>query len=226
LSGGYPFRALPAGTTAVVERHSGYFSPAALRAAVLAQLANHGVAIREAPVTGLDAAPGVRLADGTIADYDVVVVAAGAWTPALLAANGLRGDGLSTRQIQYSVFPAAPAGLGAFVDDTTGLYGRPADGGGFQLGLPCDRCDVDPARLATDTGLVERVAARASSRLGLPSTGPHRTVASSDCYHDPPGLALRPTGAAAIHTFTGGSGGAAKTVLAVSRTVATALLAG
>ncbi|MGG7609836.1 hypothetical protein ACQ5JZ_10565, partial [Streptomyces sp. ZG43] len=50
-----------------------------------------------------------------------------------------------------------------------------------------------------------------------------RSVAACDCYHDPAGLALRPLGGG-LHTFTGGSGGAAKTVVAASRRAARALL--
>jgi glycine/D-amino acid oxidase-like deaminating enzyme len=172
-------------------------------------------------VVRLDPAPAVRLADGTIHGYDAVVVAAGPWTPALLAASDLPAGGLRTKQIQYTFFAGGLPGLGAFVDDLTGLYGRPAGDGEFLLGLPCDRWDVDPAAVAPDTELVERVTERARHLLG---TGrPHRTRASSDCYHDQPGLELRPT-RGAVFTFTGGSGGAAKSVLADSRRAAAALL--
>jgi glycine/D-amino acid oxidase-like deaminating enzyme len=219
----YPFHGLPTGTVAVAERHAGYLSPAALRAAALSWLASP---VRRVPVTAVLPQPALRLADGGTRGYDAVVLAAGAWTPAVLAASGLESGRLTTRQIQYSVYPARLP-LGAFVDDTTGLYGRPAGDGAFLLGLPCERWGVEPASVRPDAGLVERVAVEAHTRLGVPAPGdvPHRTVASFDCYHDPPGLALREVvPGAALFTFTGGSGGAAKTVLAASRAAASALL--
>ena len=204
------------GAIAVTERHAGYLSPARLRACVLSWLADGGVGIRPMPVVAVDPGPALRLADGTGIGYDAVVVAAGAWTPALLAASGLAAGGLRTKQIQYSVFRTRPARPSVFVDERTGLYGRPARDGEVLLGLPGDRWDVDPAEVRPDPALAERVAAVAGVR-------PHRTVASADCYHDPPGLELRDAGAA-VFTFTGGSGGAAKTVLAASRVAAAALL--
>lgn len=225
--GGYPLRGRPAGAVAVVERHAGYLSPAGLRAAVLARLAEGGTQIRPVPVTGVSAEPALRLADGTIARCDVVVLATGAWTPALLAASRLAAGGLRSKQIQYSVFPARLPGLSAFVDDLTDLYGRPAADGAVLLGLPCDRWDVDPAEVRPDPALVERVAAQARRTFGAAALGdrPIRTVASFDCYCDPPGLLLREvTPGAALHTFTGGSGGAAKTALAASRVAAGMLL--
>ena len=222
---GYPFRDLPAGTLCVVERHAGFVSPAGLRAAALAELAGAGAGIRSTPAVAVAPHPAVRLADGSTVDYDVVVVAAGAWTPRLLATSGVAATGLRTRQIQYTVCRPRLAGLGAFVDDTTGLYGRPVDLDSFLLGLPADRWDVDPATVVPDPDLVGEVAVRVLGRFGT-SVRPGRTVASFDCYHDPPGLALRrSTAGRALFTFTGGSGGAAKTAVAASRTAAQALLA-
>ncbi|HEU5471315.1 MAG TPA: FAD-dependent oxidoreductase [Actinophytocola sp.] len=222
LAARYPFRDLPAGTTAVAERRAGYLSPARLRDAVLDRLAAAGLTIRAMPVRAVLPDPALVLADGTSAGYDTVVIAAGAWTPGLLAASGLPAEGLTTKQIQYTVYPGRSPGLGAFVDDGTGLYGRPA-ADGLLLGLPSDRWGVDPAGVRPDPRLVRQVAETARYRLGLPAATdrPLRTVASFDCYHDRPGLMLRATGAgAAVLTFTGGSGGAAKTALAASRTAA------
>ncbi len=212
---------LAPGATAVVERHAGYLSPAGLRAAALAWAAEAGATIRAIPVARLDPSPAVRLVDGTIRGYDAVIVAAGAWTPALLGTSDLPTDGLRTKQIQYSVYWGQLPGLGAFVDDITGLYGRPAGDGEFLLGLPGDRWDVDPAALAPDTDLVERVTERAGDLLG--ASRPLWTRVSADCYHDSPGLVLREV-KDALFTFTGGSGGAAKSVLAASRVAAAALL--
>jgi glycine/D-amino acid oxidase-like deaminating enzyme len=224
----YPFRNLPDGTVGVVERSAGHISPARLRAEALARLAGAGVDVGP-PVRAVWPKPAVSLADGVTASYDAVVVAAGAWTPRLLMASGLDAAGLRTRQIQYSIHPAVLAGpMGAFVDDTSGLYGRPTGDGALLVGLPSDRWDVDPSAVAPDRGLADEVAAHAQCRLGFRlfrrST---RIVASFDCYVDPPGLALRRCQpGSSLFTFTGGSGGSAKTVLAASRSAAATLLGG
>ena len=221
----YPFRGLPAGVLGVVERHAGFISPARLRLAALAQAGSAGASMRSAPAVAVTPDPAVRLADGSTVHYDAVVVAAGAWSPALLARSGIPAAGMRSKQIQYTVCTARLPGLGAFVDGTTGLYGRPLGGDSVLLGLPSDRWDVNPAAVVPDPDLAEEVVACAGRRLG-PRVAPGRTVASFDCYHDRPGLALRRTvPGSALFTFTGGSGGAAKTALAASRTAADALLA-
>jgi glycine/D-amino acid oxidase-like deaminating enzyme len=222
LTGAYPFLGLRPGTTVVAERRAGYLSPALLRAAVLGWLADGGATIRSVPVTHVGST--LRLADGRTTGYDAVVVAAGARTPALLAASGLATDGLRTKQIQYAVYPGRLPGLGAFLDGETGLYGRPYGDDGFLLGLPSDRWDVDPTGVRLDRELVARTTEQARCLLGVPATDRlNRTVVSADCYRDPPGLALREV-VAGVFTFTGGSGGAAKTVLAASRTAAALLV--
>jgi glycine/D-amino acid oxidase-like deaminating enzyme len=221
----YPFRGLPDGTLGVVERHAGFISPGRLRLAALAQARSAGANIRPTPAVAVAPDPAVRLADGSTVDYDAVVVAAGAWSPALLARSGLSAGGLRSKQIQYTVCAARLPGLGAFVDGTTGLYGRPLGGDSVLLGLPSDRWDVDPAAAMPDLDLAEEVVACAGRRLGSP-VAPGRTVASFDCYHDPPGLALRrAVPGSPLYTFTGGSGAAAKTAVAASRTAADLLLA-
>jgi glycine/D-amino acid oxidase-like deaminating enzyme len=223
----FPFRDLPVGTTAVLEQRAGYVSPARLRAAVLGYLAGAGVAIHDRPVAMLIEPAQVRTVDGAVTGYDAVVVAAGAWTPRLLRDSGLAADGMRTKQIQYSVHGVAPTGLGAFVDETTGLYGRLVPPDSFLLGLGCDRWDVDPGAVTPDLALAEEVVRVAAGRLSLAldERPPDKVVASFDCYHHPPGLALRRC-AGSLYTFTGGCGGAAKTVLAASRTAAAALLHG
>lgn len=223
----HPFRDLPADTVAVVERRAGYLSPAALRAAALDWLVADGAVLRSVPVVGVAPYPALRLADRSTVEYDAVVIAAGAWTPALLGRSGLATAGLDTKQIQYAVYPNRPAGICAFVDDETGLYGRPFGDDGFLLGLPGLRWGVDPDHLRSEDGLVPRAARVAQRLLGWPAPDdqPPRTVVSADCYCEPPGLALRALApGASVFTFTGGSGGAAKTVLAASRIAANALL--
>ena len=247
VSAGYPFRDLPGGTIGIVERYAGYLSPALMRDRLVERLAAapagagagpSACTVRAVAVAAVTAAttvtPTVRPVDGPPLGYDVVVVAAGPWTPRLLAASGLPTDGLRTRQIQYVVTDLGPADLPAFVDDTGdtgdaggGLYGRPAGDGRALLGLPTPHWQVDPDAVIPDAELVDRTLAEARRRLGVSvDAGPtSRVVASSDCYHDPAGLALRRVGGhPALLTFTGGSGGAAKTVLAAARVAATALV--
>ncbi|MGY0231543.1 FAD-dependent oxidoreductase [Longispora urticae] len=216
------FRGVAAGTVAMTERHAGHLSPAALRAAVLTHLAGAGIPVRVRRVAAI--APGeVRLADGTRHGYDTVVAAAGAWTPGLLTASGLPATDWRTKQIQFSVYARRAAGPGTFVDTASGLYGRPMDDG-LLLGLHCDRWDVDPDATTPDLELAARVGVVAREVFGADLGAPVRTVAAFDCYHEAPGLTLRSL-VPGLLTFTGGSGGAAKTVLSASRTAARALLA-
>lgn len=211
------FRGLPAGTTAVVERLAGHISPAGLRTGALHWLADHGVVLDERPILRITAAPGVCLSDGTEVGFDAVVVATGAWTPRLLAASGIGPEGLRTKQIQYSVLDWPVPGPGPFVDDVSGLYGRPLEAGTYLMGLPCDRWDGDPDAITEVPGLPEAVLDGAEQRFGIRGRV-LRSATAMDCYHSPPGLALRAVpGRPGVFTFTGGSGGAAKSVLASSR---------
>jgi glycine/D-amino acid oxidase-like deaminating enzyme len=214
------FRGLSGTETAVMETCAGWYSPARLRSAALGWL---GERVHQAPVARVDSTPRVLLADGTAKDFDVVVVAAGAWTPTLLAASGLSAEGTRTKQIQYTLCSWRPEWPEAFVDEVTGLYGRPDGDNGCLVGLPCDRWDIDPDDVRPDLDLPARVVAAAGARIGLTGS-PRQTVASIDCFVDPPGLRLREV-APGVVTFTGGSGGAAKTVLASGRQAAAQLLA-
>jgi glycine/D-amino acid oxidase-like deaminating enzyme len=195
------------------ERRAGVTSPAHLRDAVVADLA---------------ARPGARVRDGvldglTAGAYDAVVLAAGAWTPGLLRALGLPAQGYRTRSIQYTVYDAGPVRPTAFADERTGLYGLPTADGGMLIGLPTTQWDV-PAGPGAVTGVLHeraaRVAAACLPRLKL-GQARHR-VAAADCFCDPPVLALRPADGPlpGLFTFTGGSGGCAKTALAASQRAA------
>ena len=195
---------------AVLEPRAGYLSPDALRRAVLAGLPRTAA---PADVTGL------------VGRYDAVVLATGRWTPALLAAAGLPTGGLRTKAIQYGLHPAGGWTPPVFVDETSGLWGRPAADGTALLGVPSDRWDVDPDRPSPERELHQRAAAVAAERFGVAVGEPVRVVAAADAYADPPLLALRPVpGVPGLHTFTGGSGGAAKYALAASRAAAAGLL--
>ncbi|MGC4892318.1 NAD(P)/FAD-dependent oxidoreductase [Micromonospora sp. DT31] len=209
---------LPQETVGIWERQAGYLVPERLRRAVL-----RGVRRTEAaPMARFDDGV-VELRDGRRLTGDLVVLAAGAWTPGLLRAAGLPGT-LRTKHIQYAHYATDRADLPCFVDETSGLYGRPAGPGRLLLGLPSPRWDVDPPTPAPDADLAARVGEVAGRRLpglDLRPVGP--PVSAVDCYSEPAGLALRAV-TDAVHTFTGGSGGAAKTALAASRVAATVLL--
>jgi glycine/D-amino acid oxidase-like deaminating enzyme len=228
LTRAYQWRGLPETTVAVLERSAGWVSPAAFRDAILTELSGAGTRIRTAPVSSVRSDPLIVLADGTVLHYDAVVLAAGSWTPQLLLRSAMPLQGLRIRKIQYGIHPVRWPGLGAFVDHLSGLYGRPYGRDGFLLGLPSRGPDLDPAAdpgsPPIDADLVAQVAAFAGRCLGggPPLPPPVRVVCACDCYHDEPGLVLR--GGPAVFTFTGGSGGAAKTVLAQSRAAATTLL--
>ncbi|MCX4749979.1 FAD-binding oxidoreductase [Kitasatospora sp. NBC_01287] len=221
------FRSLPPGTWAVLERAAGRISPARLRRSLLTAVERHGGRLCAEPV-----------ADPSDAElrsrHRAVVLATGPWTPALLARAGLPDQGLRSKQIQYTVLRGVrlPPGLGSFVDETSGLYGRPDGPDGLLLGLPTDRWDVDPVAPRPDPALAVRVLAVAQQRLRLPPgpggrrhPGHARTVAATDCYALSGGLMLRQlVGQERLFTFTGGTGGAAKTALTAARTAAEELL--
>jgi glycine/D-amino acid oxidase-like deaminating enzyme len=207
LADRYGFRGLPGSAVGVVEPQAGYLSPDALRHFALAT-------VDRAPAPADPLAPG---------PYDLVVLAAGRWTGRLLAAAGLPDGGLRTKALQYGLHPAGGWAPPAFVDETTGLWGRPADGGTVLLGLPSSQWDVDPDRPEPDALAPARVARAVLDRFGVRVGEPVRVVAAADGYADPPVLELRPV-RPGLFTFAGGSGGAAKYALAASRAAATALL--
>ena len=159
------------------------------------------------------------------------MLATGAWTPALLTAAGLSTGGLRTKLIRYTEFAVDGRRPPPFVDEPTGLYGRPAGDDGLLLGLPTTAWDL-PADGPFDHlagGPAEEAAIRdcAATRLaGLRLGEVRRHGAALDCYSPDGRLALRrPAAELPVYTFTGGSGGAAKTALAASADAAEQLLA-
>ena len=84
----------------------------------------------------------------------------------------------------------------AFVDGTTGLYGRPDRPGWSLIGLPGDRWDVPAASQWTSRDLVRRSLALIGSRFG-PELAPGQVlgvVARADCFSDRPGDLPEPEG--------------------------------
>jgi glycine/D-amino acid oxidase-like deaminating enzyme len=228
---GMGWAGLPAETVGVLERRAGYISASRLRSALLADLAARAK-VRIVPVaTGAVVVQG----DGTVTtstsgrrrSYDVAVLATGAWTPDVLFASGLPSAGLRTKSIQCATYAVRGRRPMPFADESTGLYGKPTADGRLMLGMATEEWDVAPGR-RPPTEVLHATAARiAVARMPWLQLGRmHATVNATDCYCDPPVLALRPvTGDhGAIWTFTGGSGGSVKTALAASREAAAALL--
>jgi glycine/D-amino acid oxidase-like deaminating enzyme len=204
---------LAAGAVAVTERTAGRISPAALRAAVLADLADR-ITLRPGIATGI----GPGRCNGH--EYDVVVLATGAWTPGLLGS----GSALRTKLIRYAVHEVSGWLPTCFVDETTGLYGAPGPDG-LLLGVPTTEWDTDPSGAPAPND-PHPAAARATARFPRLRLGPViRTAVAADCYTTPPMLALCTVDGSdgRLATFTGGSGGAAKTALAASRRAAAQL---
>jgi glycine/D-amino acid oxidase-like deaminating enzyme len=222
---------LPVGTVGVVERRAGYVSAAALRSALLADLAHR------ANVRVVRAAAGAVVvhADGTVSastggrrqTHDVAVLATGAWTPSVLSASGLPSAGLRTKSIQCATYAVRGRRPMPFGDETSGLYGKPTADARLMLGMATEEWDVAPGRRAPTASLHATAARVARARMPWLQLGRAlATVNATDCYCDPPVLALRPVGGerSVIWTFTGGSGGSVKTALAASREAAEQLL--
>jgi glycine/D-amino acid oxidase-like deaminating enzyme len=221
---------LPEPVVGVAERAAGYLSPERLRHAALADGAvRRRVTLTEAAVSAIEVADSGRIAcvvRGSRVEYDIVVIAAGAWTPAVLRASGLPASGYRTKSIQYSVYQTGDWRPPPFVDEVSGLYGRPTADGGLLLGLPTEEWDVDPNRPPVTPALHDDAVRRATRRLPMLRIGRLvRRVSAVDCYADEPVLRLRPVGGvdSNLLTFSGGAGGSVKTALAASHQAATQL---
>jgi glycine/D-amino acid oxidase-like deaminating enzyme len=201
------------GAAVVRERQAGCTSPASLRDAILADLATRPSAcVRNAALEG-------RVPTA----YDAVVLAVGAWTPRLLGTLGVPAEGYRTRSIQYAVYDAGQVRPPAFADERTGLYGLPTADGGMLLGLPTTEWDVPPGPAPLDQSLRERARRLAAKCFpGLTLGDASQQAATADCFCDPPVLALRRVDGTGpgLFTFTGGSGGCAKSALAASQRAA------
>jgi glycine/D-amino acid oxidase-like deaminating enzyme len=213
---------LDAGVVGVLESRAGYLSPQRLRRSVLADLVERRSArlLPAGEISDLRAS-GFTLG-GVAHRYDTVVLAAGAWTPSLLSGFGYQTNGLRAKGIQYTVHQASGGLTTTFVDDLTQLFGRPSPAG-MLLGLPTDVWDVSPGSFEPDLELSRAAAELAQRRLpGLRLHSAATPVTAMDCYADDGLLSLRPVSDTddRLFTFTGGTGSAAKTVLAASRQAA------
>ena len=204
---------VPEGSPAVLERRAGVIDPDRLRRSVLAQAAA-GSSVEVLPHGVVALVPDGFFLAGQRYRFDVVVLATGAATPRLLDRSELR-----TKRIQYSVHAVSGWRPTVFCDESTGLYGIPRGDGTLLLGLPTDAWDVPHTDRTTDPELTNRAVRLATERFPRLGLGePLRTVAMPDCYSTTADLRLRPVDhtAGRLFTFTGGSGGAAKTALAAS----------
>ncbi|MFD7908960.1 NAD(P)/FAD-dependent oxidoreductase [Kitasatospora sp. NPDC059747] len=206
----------------LAERHAGYLSPDALRHGLLRDLLDHGGRTVAGPA--LAVGPGsVRLPGGTLS-CDLTVLATGRRTGPLLRQSGLdhrEPTRLRGKLVQYTVHRAGGRRPPCFVDGTTGLYGRPHGRGDVLLGVPTDCWDEHAEPLRPLPDLRRETELLALLRLpGLRLGRVRRTVVAADCYSPSGLLELRATTDPAVHTFTGGSGGAAKCALAASRRAA------
>lgn len=117
--------------------------------------ADRGVTMRQAAVRGLH--PGrVLLADGTSLESDQVVLASGAWTPALaaLAGIGLPGEPVKGQMLRFAV----PDGLLAHFVHAPGTYLIPRAGQGVVVGATMEQAGFDQH---DDPDAVARLAAGA-----------------------------------------------------------------
>jgi glycine/D-amino acid oxidase-like deaminating enzyme len=222
---------LHTGCVAVHEHQAGYLSPAGLRAALLADAAD-----RMSVVDGEVAAVTLR-GNGSVVcsiggedhEYDLVVVAAGAWTPALLRSWHLPAAGYRVQSIQYGLYLTGRWCPPTFIDEVISLFGRPAPGGSLLLGRPTRQWGVDPDRPPTTPALHAGAARLVRARFPRLRIGPAwKVVGSADCYGETPTLALRRVVDSdhRLFTFTCGAGGAAKTALAATRHAAEIVLSG
>jgi hypothetical protein len=222
---------LHAGCVAVHEHQAGYVSPAGLRDALLADTGR-----RMSVVDGEVTAVTLRGSDSVVCsiegedrEYDLVVVAAGSWTPALLRSWHLPADGYRVQSIQYGLYLTGRWRPPTFIDEVISLFGRPAPGGSLLLGRPTGQWGVDPDRPPTTPSLHAGAARLVSARFPRLRIGPAwKVVGSADCYGETPTLALRRVVESGhrLFTFTGGAGGAAKTALAATRHAAERILSG
>lgn len=157
------------------EPRSGYADGYATTTAFAAAARRHGADIREStPVLRLLAdrgrITGVETSRGRI-DAGAVLVAAGPWTPSLLAPLDVRIPIRATRhQVAVLEAPAGTSPLSpVLVDLVTGLYTRPDVERQFLMGSveesPEEEVDANAFNAGADFAFVERMSARLQQRV-------------------------------------------------------------
>ncbi len=138
-------------TVAAYEPDSGYADPSATTFGFAARARQLGVAVRtgveaRAIVTAGDRVVGVETTDGTVTT-ETVVLANGAWAPALLAPLGL-DFGLRPNRVQVVIFrrpEQAQQTHPTILDGHEGMWLRPEGAAGTLVGLGRDQFGVDPS---------------------------------------------------------------------------------
>jgi len=216
---------------AVYEERAGYASPRQTTKALLSLATSRGAVVAErTPVLEIQTrrgrVSGVRLASSSFA-ADIVVVAAGAWSRDLLTGLGLAAS-LRSKRIQYTIFRASGAPRHpAFIDDTTGVYGRPHEPGTSLIGIALDEWDVSLRPTAinplTSATIHDAAIQRAPWLKGARVAG---GVSGFDAY-TPDGHALLgfDDQIEGLFLATGCSGGGFKMALGVGQRAAAALTA-
>ncbi|MDB5072322.1 MAG: hypothetical protein JWM87_3433 [Candidatus Eremiobacteraeota bacterium] len=202
---------------AVHEPYGGYVDPVrASRAFAHAALA-HGAQVWEGTralriVVADGVVRAVETSFGTIA-ADAVIVAAGAWSAALLRDAGVDLP-LRTRRVQAFIFalPAPDAIPCAFYDATTGVYGRPHAGGQYLIGFPVLEWDVDPDAVApVDPDGLDALRDAVLRRLHHdPTREPRGGRCAFDAYEPAERGIAGATGIGGLFVATGWSGGGVK----------------
>lgn len=133
------------------EPESGYANPLSTAAGFAQAAGDMGATIRlGTPVTRIlvegDRVTGVETADGTIATRSVVL-AAGAWTPQLLAGLGI-DLGVQTNRIQVVLFrrpDGQPVTSPVYIDGRRAMWVKPEGTHDVMSGYHIDRLGVDPS---------------------------------------------------------------------------------
>ncbi|MDQ3152216.1 MAG: FAD-binding oxidoreductase [Actinomycetota bacterium] len=221
---------------AVYEERAGYASPRQTTKALLSLATSRGaVVVEETPVLEIQTrwgrVAGVRLASSSFAAEpfaaDIVVVAAGAWSRDLLTGLGPAAP-LRTKRIQYNFFQVSGAPRHPpFIDDTTGVYGRPHEPGRSLIGMALDEWDVSLGPTAinplTSVAIHDAAIRRAPWLRGARAAG---GVSGFDAY-TPDGHALLgfDDQIEGLFLATGCSGGGFKMALGIGQRVAATLTA-
>ncbi|CAA9231294.1 MAG: hypothetical protein AVDCRST_MAG41-912 [uncultured Corynebacteriales bacterium] len=227
LAGLRPELRLDGVAAAAWEPDGGYVDPAATCRALLDGAVAAGAVLRDGdPVTGLEvrggAVVGVRTRHG-VRPAGAVVVAAGPWTPAVLAGTGVALP-IVPRRIASAVVPVSGGLPCTVIDDTTGLYFRPDGRAGVFFGVPTGRPpgDADAAEGPPDRGTVADTLRLLASRVPAVAGRPVPVGLSGTDGYTPDGHAvLGPLpGLPGGWVAAGFSGGGAKVAPAVGAALA------
>ncbi|WP_368493403.1 NAD(P)/FAD-dependent oxidoreductase [Bacillus pseudomycoides] len=166
----FEFINLPKNSCVAYEEQAGYISPSLATntwietSKTKGALACEGIEVKEILMDN-NCVVGVKTSYGTIYCKHIVV-AAGAWSGNILDTIGIKIP-VRSKIIQIHFFD----GIGQkdhpiFIDDSTGLYGRPDNLGTSLVGYPVDKYDIDPdKKMSIDPNDLEKMLQNSKSRL-------------------------------------------------------------